>query len=286
MAYYKNDVVNHVLKGITSYRITSGYGNRTITIGGQQVTSFHKGIDITPLAPIVAIERGKIKSVRSNILPSQSATIIANKQTSLYAGNYVVLEHGNGYTTHNFHMKENSILVKVGDIVEKGQVLGIMGNTGYVTGTHLHFEIRKDNVAVDPTPFLEGKQNVSPFVLPMELDMTSASVVIPKVTNLNFREKPTTSALSLGKLEAGKEYNYCGHVKAESDGFKWVKLLVDDKPGYSAFKPEWLDLKIPTEKIVETVIKEVIKEVETSINQTFSEGNLVVTVVNTPKPIK
>lgn len=70
-------------------------------------------------------------------------------------GNYVKLRHDDGYYTLYAHMAYNTVKVKVGDKVKKGQVLGYMGNTGYSFGGHLHFEVRTPaDVRIDPTPYL------------------------------------------------------------------------------------------------------------------------------------
>lgn len=71
-------------------------------------------------------------------------------------GNYVKLKHSNGYYTLYGHMAYNTVKVKTGDKVKKGQVLGYMGNTGYSFGGHLHFEVRDtNNVRIDPIPYLD-----------------------------------------------------------------------------------------------------------------------------------
>lgn len=71
-------------------------------------------------------------------------------------GNYVKLRHSNGYYTLYAHMAYNTVKVKVGDKVRKGQVLGYMGNTGYSFGGHLHWEVRTpSDVKIDPTPYLD-----------------------------------------------------------------------------------------------------------------------------------
>ncbi len=67
-------------------------------------------------------------------------------------GLYVVLRHGDGFTTRYGHL--SAFTVAAGDTVAAGQVIGLSGNTGYSTGPHLHFEIRVDGVPVDPLPYL------------------------------------------------------------------------------------------------------------------------------------
>ncbi|MBN1623980.1 MAG: M23 family metallopeptidase [Clostridia bacterium] len=67
-------------------------------------------------------------------------------------GYLVKIDHGDGIETYYGHASK--LLVSKGDIVEKGQVIALVGSTGVSTGPHLHFEVRIDNVAVDPLPFI------------------------------------------------------------------------------------------------------------------------------------
>jgi murein DD-endopeptidase MepM/ murein hydrolase activator NlpD len=68
-------------------------------------------------------------------------------------GNYIEVSHGDGLVTLYAHLSE--VYVKSGDRVARGQVIGKMGSTGRSTGTHLHFEIRKNGITVNPLPFLK-----------------------------------------------------------------------------------------------------------------------------------
>jgi Membrane proteins related to metalloendopeptidases len=67
-------------------------------------------------------------------------------------GRMVVLDHGDGLQTFYAHMR--TILVTSGQSVEAGDVLGYMGQTGDSTGYHLHFEVRQDDVPINPLPYL------------------------------------------------------------------------------------------------------------------------------------
>ncbi|NOX62488.1 MAG: peptidoglycan DD-metalloendopeptidase family protein [Chloroflexi bacterium] len=67
-------------------------------------------------------------------------------------GYSVIINHGNGLQTLYSHMK--GPLVRVGARVKRGQMIGQVGSTGRSTGPHVHFEVRKNNVRVDPTPYL------------------------------------------------------------------------------------------------------------------------------------
>ena len=71
-------------------------------------------------------------------------------KNSLSYGNYVKIDHGNGIVTLLAHMKYNSVVVKVGDKVKRGDKIGIMGNTGYSKGTHLHYEVMINKEKVEP----------------------------------------------------------------------------------------------------------------------------------------
>ncbi len=72
-----------------------------------------------------------------------------------WSGNYgklVIIDHENGFTTYYAH--NDTITVKKGQRVAKGDVIGTVGSTGRATGSHLHFEVRKNGVPVDPLKYL------------------------------------------------------------------------------------------------------------------------------------
>lgn len=68
-------------------------------------------------------------------------------------GNRIIVNHKNGYKTTYAHL--SSISVNVGDVVPQGSILGVMGSTGRSTGTHLHFEVKKNGVTIDPLSVLK-----------------------------------------------------------------------------------------------------------------------------------
>lgn len=72
-------------------------------------------------------------------------------------GNYVVIDHGNGITTHYFHMAALSQL-QVGDNVERGARIGAVGSTGNSTGPHLHWETHVNGTAIDPRVFMANQE--------------------------------------------------------------------------------------------------------------------------------
>jgi murein DD-endopeptidase MepM/ murein hydrolase activator NlpD len=67
-------------------------------------------------------------------------------------GEIVEINHGSGLKTRYAHNKQN--IVNVGDVVKKGQVIALMGETGRSTGPHVHFEVYKHGRAVDPTSYI------------------------------------------------------------------------------------------------------------------------------------
>lgn len=69
-------------------------------------------------------------------------------------GNYVSVDHGNGYVTTYAHM--NEVYVKEGDVLSKGAMIGAVGRTGRATGNHLHFEVLVNGSFVNPMDYIEG----------------------------------------------------------------------------------------------------------------------------------
>ena len=68
-------------------------------------------------------------------------------------GNFIILDHQNGYISHYYHNEEN--FVKKGDFTNAGDVIAKLGNTGMSTGPHLHFEIWKDGKSINPNTFFD-----------------------------------------------------------------------------------------------------------------------------------
>lgn len=85
---------------------------------------------------------------------AQSGVVTLSRYNSSY-GNYCIINHGNGYATLYAHQKQLP-LVKVGDTVSRGQVIGYVGNTGNSYGAHLHFELRVNGVRDDVLKLYPG----------------------------------------------------------------------------------------------------------------------------------
>ncbi len=119
------------------FRWTSPYGYRIDPISG--VKSFHTGTDM-------ACPTG------TPILAAMSGKVVSTGQTRVY-GNYVILDHGNGYQTVYMHMSK--IIATKGQWVSQGTRIGLVGSTGYSTGPHLHFTVYKNGKLVDPMTVLK-----------------------------------------------------------------------------------------------------------------------------------
>ncbi|MDE7194874.1 MAG: M23 family metallopeptidase [Oscillospiraceae bacterium] len=88
----------------------------------------------------------------ADIYAAQSGTVIVSDFDVEYYGNYVVIDHGNGYATLYAHCSD--IIVNEGQAVSQGDVIGHVGATGFATGDCLHFEVRENGSAVDPMIYL------------------------------------------------------------------------------------------------------------------------------------
>lgn len=127
-----------------SYYVSSGFGSRWGTT--------HKGIDIAQNqgSSVVASRSGTVIRAVSSCTHNygKSANCCGNGY-----GNHVIIMHDDGtYSTLYGHMA--SINVSVGNYVDKGTTIGYVGSTGWSTGYHLHFEVRKNGTPVDPSGYL------------------------------------------------------------------------------------------------------------------------------------
>lgn len=116
--------------------VTSGFGSRKSPFTGK--STMHSGIDI-------ATKTG-------TPIKSPADGIVSFSDTKDAFGKVIVIDHGYGYTTFYGHCSK--LLKKVGDKVKRGDVIANVGNTGRSTGPHLHYEVRVNGVATNPTKFI------------------------------------------------------------------------------------------------------------------------------------
>lgn len=145
---FRKKIINMVKEWIIPVKgkITSNYGTRINPINGES-GNYHNGIDIA------ANQGTEIKAPR--------AGTVDNIYFNTTGGNQITITHNNGYRTGYAHIKSGSIKVKKGDIVNQGDVIAEVGNTGMSTGPHLHFVIHKNGSPVDPVTVIPELQTLA-----------------------------------------------------------------------------------------------------------------------------
>jgi len=118
--------------------VTSLFGAREDPFTG--FSAFHPGIDFAGElgSPVSAVAAGVV--------------VVAGERSGY--GNLVEIDHGMGLVTRYGH--NSRLLVSPGDIVQRGQVVALMGSTGHSTGPHVHFEVIKDGQTINPLAFVGG----------------------------------------------------------------------------------------------------------------------------------
>lgn len=153
----------------------------------------HNGIDLVgegyTLDYVVAHSAGTVVGLRNDINYNTSSA----GGPKIY-GNYVKIRHSNGMYTFYAHLK--SVAVKLNQRVEKGEVIGYMGNTGYSFGAHLHFEVRNENnETINPTPYINAE--------------------LPGNNNSQYRVGTTYTTQVILKVRAGAGINYAQKTYAQ-----------------------------------------------------------------------
>lgn len=126
--------------------ITADYGTR------QPDYPAHKGIDFISsngLQWVISASDGVVIAVNDGVDGFSDV---------LTAGNYVKIENEDGTVSRYLHLEKNTIAVKVGQAVSKGDKIGIMGESGLAYGKHLHFDLQKDGDYIDPLNWLTEEQ--------------------------------------------------------------------------------------------------------------------------------
>lgn len=117
-------------------RIASGFGYRIDPV--YKTTQFHFGIDFSA-------------HTGTDIYATGNGKIVLIEQSAKGYGNHVIVDHGFGYKTLYGHM--SVIIAKLGQTVNRGDIIGKVGSTGKSTGPHLHYEVFKNDVKIDPVNF-------------------------------------------------------------------------------------------------------------------------------------
>lgn len=129
-------------KPVNNGWISSGWGWRTDPVTGER--EFHQGIDFA----------GR----KGSHVHAIGAGVVTWAGPRYGFGNLVIVNDGDGYSTYYAHNEK--VVVKVGEVVRRGQLIALMGETGRATGPHVHLEVHHDGEAVDPWAYVVGKAKI------------------------------------------------------------------------------------------------------------------------------
>ena len=188
------------------YQITSKFGYRVHPLTGTR--RLHAGIDI-------AVPSG------CGIYAAADGVVAVSTYSSS-AGNYVMINHGGGIST--VYMHNSKLLVSVGDQVKRGQKIALSGSTGWSTGPHCHFGVRKNGTYVNPIPYLKStsssdeadyKESDTPDT---DSDSLTNTTTNQKDDEANIkREDSDTSAYTTEADDAGDKGKKSSDLKDDSD---------------------------------------------------------------------
>lgn len=244
----------------------SGHKNDELHIHGMRITDWfetdsrcsrkkHKGIDLD-----LAIG-DRVHSVWQGT--------VTYAQTNGGYGKVVYVDHGDGWQTRYAHLSD--ILVNKGQRVSPGTVVGLGGNSGLVIssgggdGSHLHFEVRKDNTPLNPEPFLRGKKVIqTPSKAPSTIPKLSSSESKPLEYHMEATAYTATCSGCTGITKGGTDVRVWNDWKIIAvdpsviplkskvelivDGVSWGEYLADDTGG--AIKGHRIDILMETNDIV------------------------------------
>ena len=189
--------------------IASGEQQITLHFGNQTLNGkpyYHTGIDVVrrtnKLDTIVAAQKGKVIKIVSNV---------KGKDLTKGYGNYVELQHGDNIKTRYCHLKYGSIKVKTGQIIDKAEEIGYMGDTGYTFGAHLHFQVIQNSKEINPLPYINDKKKIIAY---SENKYTKGNYVVT-VDVLNVRRGP------------GKQYDILKYADLTSNAKEQMERLIN-----------------------------------------------------------
>ena len=137
-------------------RMASGYGYRILPI--YKTRKMHYGMDFSA-------------KTGTEIYSTGDGIVSKVKRSKRGYGNYVKINHGFGYETLYAHMSK--YIVKKGQKVKRGEVIGFVGNSGISTAPHLHYEVRKDNKKINPVNFYYNDLSPEEYEKMLEISLQS-----------------------------------------------------------------------------------------------------------------
>ena len=156
--------------------------------GGAFQYDGHDGIDIT-LANFKAMDAGVpiLAAASGTVTEVADGNFDRNQATNSLPWNYVRVDHGNGWSTVYGHAMQNSITVKVGDVVSAGNTLGYIGSSGSSTAAHLHFAVLRGNAIVE-TNIAASQYWTNPMPY---MGSLPGNIMASEITNYNPFSAPT-----------------------------------------------------------------------------------------------
>lgn len=132
--------------------VTSPFGVR-VSVFRAESLGVHQGVDVAGIYRGEVLSGGGGRVLHHWLPPETERNGRVYEGHDVYGG-YIVIDHGNGFTSHYAHLSET--YVYEGMEVAEGHVIGRMGDTGMADGIHLHYEVREEDVSVDPVEFWVG----------------------------------------------------------------------------------------------------------------------------------
>lgn len=123
-------------------KTTSAYGLQRVLNGKPK--NPHRGLDF--------------RASTGTVIEAVAAGRVILAESHYYAGNSLYIDHGNGVISLYFHLSKFN--VSQGDMVKRGQIIGLAGRTGRATGPHLHLSISAQGQLIDPAPLFEGTTDI------------------------------------------------------------------------------------------------------------------------------
>jgi murein DD-endopeptidase MepM/ murein hydrolase activator NlpD len=128
------------------------YGCGAMSYNGHDGTDVRvKNIaDMNRGVAVLAMADGTVKAIRDGMADADPRTVAGGFEKGKDCGNGVIIDHGNGWESQMCHLRKGSVQVKPGDSVVRGQKIGMIGHSGNAQFPHVHAEIRKHNISIDP----------------------------------------------------------------------------------------------------------------------------------------
>lgn len=221
-------------------RVVQGY-NGSVTHFGNFAYSIDFGIPVG--TPVHAARKGYVMATEARYSEGGFRKDLISK------ANFIIIQHDDGTLGNYAHLMKNGVVVKLGDVVEAGQLIGYSGNTGYTQGPHLHFEVHKPNrqleVTTIPTVFrtqYSDRDTLNEYYMywhprlgiDSKTDILEEDIQICKLTTKREKTQCGENSFQLGEnFLVSLEFARPGNQRIEID------ISIDGK-GFEPMKLDWV----------------------------------------------